>query len=313
MSIDSLDTPLRVTWDLCAPGQSAAVADAQKVAARLVEAQLFYVTLERTPLVHPAFKEVADKLAAAGCQLLVVSRGSSAEMSALATLPVGASLLLEVDDFLGQDRSDFQRLEVVCNTIRQAGVSFGLSLVPTRERLDIVGPLLQFCLQHKIPRFKLPNIRINDNFSAANRSKLVRPEDVNRFRQQAVDFPDFRAYLQLDVHDLFLWEILFPDGGVARSEYGGCQAANSLAHIDAAGVVHPCVSWPQPLGSLLDESFYDIWQAPARKAVRSAIASVPVGCDGCRDYFLCFGGCRGLSRLDPDFKGRDPMCEGTRY
>ncbi len=312
MPIDSLDTPLRVTWDLCAPEMSASDADAQKVAERLAEAQLFYVTLERTPLLHPSFKAIADMLAAAGCQLLVVSRGSSAEMSALTALPVGATLLLELDDFVGPTGVDYRELEKACNAIRQAGVSFGLSLIPTRERLALIGSILQFCLQQQIPRFKLPNRRINDNFSAANRSELVRPEDVDLFRQQAADFPDFQAHLQLDVHDLFLWEILFPDGGVARSEYGGCQAANSLAHIDTFGVVHPCVSWPQPLGSLLDASFYDIWQAAARKAVRAGIASVPTGCVGCRDYDLCFGGCRGLSRIDPDFNGRDLMCEGTR-
>ena len=106
--------------------------------------------------------------------------------------------------------------------------------------------------------------------------------------------------------------LLFPDGGVARSEYGGCQAANSLAHIDSHGVVHPCVSWPQPLGSLLDHTLYDIWQGPSRQSARDEIAAVPSGCEGCRDYSIWFGGCRGLSRLDHNLKGRDPMCKGPR-
>ena len=313
MVIDSLDTPLRVTWDICTPDMSAPVAEVHKLAARLVEAQMFYVTLERTPLLHPAFKDIAASLAAAGCQLLIVSRGSAAEMTALSTVPSGATLLFEVDSFLlPEDGVDFARLEVACDMLRKAGVDFGLSLIPTRQRLKLIGPLLRFCLDQNIPRFKLPNMRINDNFSSGIRSWLVRPEDVELFRQQAVDFPEFCEKLQLDVHDLFLWEILFPDGGVARSEYGGCQAANSLAHIDINGVVHPCVSWPQPLGSLLESSFYELWQASSRQMVRSEITSVPAGCEGCRAYSLCFGGCRGLSRLDPDFKGRDPMCEGTR-
>jgi GeoRSP system SPASM domain protein len=155
-------------------------------------------------------------------------------------------------------------------------------------------------------------MRINDNFSEVIRSDLIRPEDVESFRKQAADFPDFFGKLKLDVHDLFLWEILFPDGGVARSEYGGCQAANSLAHVDICGTVHPCVSWPQSLGSLLADSFYDIWQAAPRQAVRADIASIPTGCNRCRDYAICFGGCRGLSRLDETLNGRDPMCEGVR-
>ena len=312
MSIDSLDTPLRVTWDLCAPAVSAPEAAALKLAERLVEAQLFYVTLERTPLLHPAFGAVAEKLAAAGCQVLVVSRGSADEMAALNNWPSGAALLLEIDDFIDSGAVDFARLERVCRELQLAQVSFGLSLVPNREHLCLIGPLLRFCLEHKVPRFKLPNMRINDNFSTVDRSLMLRPEDVAAFRLEAADFPVFRERLQLDVHDLFLWEVLFPDGGVARSEYGGCQAANSLAHIDLEGMVHPCVSWPHPLGSLLDSSFYEIWQAPPRQAVRDEIAAVPAGCDGCRDYTLCFGGCRGLSRLDKQLNGRDPMCEGTR-
>ena len=312
MSINSLDTPLRVTWDLCTPEMSAPVADARKLAARLVEAQMFYVTMERTPLLHPAFKDLSTTLSAGGCQLLVVSQGGADELAALTAFPSNATLLFEIDEFLKHDKVDFAGLEIVCNHLRQAGVNFGLSMIPTRERLSFIGPLLSFCLSLDIPRFKLPNMRINDNFSAGIRSCLVRPEDVVFFRQQAVDFPDFRDKLLLDVHDLFLWEVLFPDGGVARSEYGGCQAANSLAHIDLGGIVHPCVSWPQPLGSLLEHTFYDIWQAQNRQSIRAEIASVPAGCEGCRDYSLCFGGCRGLSRLDPDFKGRDPMCKGTR-
>jgi GeoRSP system SPASM domain protein len=312
MAIDSLDTPLRVTWDLCSPDLSASTADALKVAERLAEAQLFYVTLEQTPLLHPVFREVVGKLSAVGCQLLVVCRGRDDELIALSELPAGATILLEVDDFISPDGLDINGLEKVCNTLDRAGCTFGLSLTPTRNRLDLIGALIQFCLERNIPRFKLPNMRINANFSAANRGELVRPEDVERFRKLAAAFPDFQGKLQLDVHDLFLWEILFPEGGVARSEYGGCQAANSLAHIDFAGAVHPCVSWPQPLGSLLDNSFYDIWQAAPRQAVRSEIASVPAGCKGCRDYAICFGGCRGLTRLDESLNGRDPMCEGVR-
>lgn len=312
MSIDSLDTPLRVTWDLSTPEEVAASADALQVAERLVEAQLFYVTLERVPLLHPEFRAVVEKLSSAGCQILVVSQGSRKELSFLDALPNGATLLLEVETFLAAAEVDFPRLEEVCQSIREAGVDFGLSLIPTRQRLNAIGPLIDFCLEQNIPRFKLPNMRINDNFSAGIRDWLVRPEDIERLRQQAVNFPDFRGRLQLDVHDLFIWEILFPDGGVARSEYGGCQAANSLAHVDLNGVVHPCVSWPLPLGSLLESSFYAIWQASGRQAVRSEINSVPPGCKGCRDYSLCFGGCRGLSRLDESLNGRDAMCHGKR-
>ncbi len=312
MAIDSLDTPLRVTWDLCSSDRSASVDDALLVAERLAEAQLFYVTLERTPLLHPVFKTVVDKLNAAGCQLLIVCRGRLDELSALADVPNNSSILLEVEAFVGNDGINFNELEEVCRTLQNKMVNFGLSLTPTPVSLKWIGVLIQFCLRLAIPRFKLPNIRINDNYPTDNFPERVRPADVESFRLLAVDFPDFKERLQLDVHDLFLWEILFPDGGVARSEYGGCQAANSLAHVDRFGTVHPCLSWPQPLGSLLNDSFYDIWKALPRQEVRTGIAAVPGGCHDCRDYAICFGGCRGLSRLDDSLNGRDPMCEGRR-
>jgi GeoRSP system SPASM domain protein len=312
MAIDSLDTPLRVTWDLCSPGLTASADNALQVSARLAEAQLFYVTLEQTPLLHPVFKDVVSQLSAAGCQLLIVSLGSESELEALSDVPAGATVLFEVDTFVRTESVDIARLEQGCSRLREAGLNYGLSLTPARQNLNQIGTLIQFCLQQNIPRFKLPNKRINDNFSAADHRELLRPRDIELFRQLADDFPDFKTALQLDVHDLFLWEILFPEGGVARSEYGGCQAANSLAHIDVNGIVHPCVSWPHRLGSLVEDSFYAIWQAPRRQEVRSAIAATPRGCQQCRDYAICFAGCRGLSRLDESCHGRDLMCAGQR-
>ncbi|MBE0499858.1 MAG: SPASM domain-containing protein [Desulfuromonadales bacterium] len=310
MAIDLLDTPLRVTWDLCSPVQPVSAADTLEIAARLVEAQLFYVTLERTPLLHPLFRDVATTLAAAGCQLLVTCCGSVAELSELKELPDHSQLLLDVGGFVTTDGVDFTALEQTCSTLCKRGVNYGLTLTPTPERLGMIGALLRFCLHRQIPRFKLPNMRINDNFSPTLRSDLLHAGDIERFRQLAVDFPDFSGELQLDVHDLFLWEILFPNGGAPRSEYGGCQAANSLAHIDCTGIVHPCLSWPQPLGSLLRDSFYAIWQDVPRQKIRDSIAVTPDGCQRCRDYSLCFGGCRGLSRLEELWQGRDLMCAG---
>lgn len=312
MAIDLLDTPLRVTWDLATNDGDTSDAVARLVAERLAEAQAFFVTLERTPLRHAALPQVIEILSAAGCQLLLTCSGSDDELAALDLLPGSATLLLEIGPFVAPDGVDWQRLTATCARLREHTVDYGLSLTPSRDRLALIGPLLQFCLEQGVTRFKLPNMRINANFPAAASDRLVRPEDVRRFRELAADFPAFQGRLQLDVHDLFLWEILFPDGGTARSEYGGCQAGNSLAHVDTQGIVHPCVSWPQPLGSLLEETFSAIWQSPARHAVRDEISAQPDGCSGCRDYALCFGGCRGLARLEPDLQGRDPMCDGVR-
>ncbi len=74
MAIDLLDTPLRVTWDLHDENGAAAPATVRQVAEELVAAGVFFVTLERQPLCHPAIAEILSILQAGGCQTSVVSR-----------------------------------------------------------------------------------------------------------------------------------------------------------------------------------------------------------------------------------------------
>nr|NIS43769.1 SPASM domain-containing protein [Desulfuromonadales bacterium] len=117
----------------------------------------------------------------------------------------------------------------------------------------------------------------------------------------------------MDIHDRFIWEIFSGPEVVEHSEYGGCQAANSLVHIDCGGDVWPCSSWPQSLGSLLEADLEEIWSGPQRMGVRREIAAEPVGCRSCRDYALCLGACRGLGRSLNQVGGeRDPACPGPR-
>ncbi|GAB6082003.1 hypothetical protein JCM30471_09170 [Desulfuromonas carbonis] len=123
---------------------------------------------------------------------------------------------------------------------------------------------------------------------------------------------DLGRGLALEVHDLFLWEILFPGGGGERSEYGGCQAGNSVGYVDASGDLYPCSSWPRLIGSLLEHSLDELWHSAQRLAIREQIATVPAGCRGCRDYPVCFGGCRGLAETFAHGTERDPACDGPR-
>ena len=117
----------------------------------------------------------------------------------------------------------------------------------------------------------------------------------------------------MEIHDRFLWEIMTPELEQARSEYGGCQAGNSLGHVDAVGNVYACAAWPEAFGSLRDVSLDELWRSPERLAIRQKITEMPTGCLGCRDYALCLGGCRGLGgRLNRQGEGRDLMCREPR-
>jgi len=312
MALDLLDTPLRVTWDLHDGRRGMEPALARQVASRLIEAQAFFITVASRPLLHADAQTLVAELAAAGLQVEVSIESTPPELTATASLPAGVAVTLDVASWCGKEGVDANGLLANLDRLHAAGCTPACSLVPTRFNLPFLDQIFALCQQAGITRFKLPNLRIDDSFRAVSAPQLVTPDDLDRLRDRCTDAVAFRSGLQLDVHDLFLWELLFPDGGAARSEYGGCQAANSLAYVDLDGRVHPCVTWPQALGDLKMQSFAAIWNGAARHEVRNAIDETPEGCRGCRDYGVCFGGCRGLSRflLTPD--GRDPMCRSRR-
>jgi GeoRSP system SPASM domain protein len=312
MALDLLDTPLRATWDLHDGRSGMPSPLAAQVAQRLTDAQVFYLTLDLHPLLHADVVDLVRDLSAAGCQVEVCTGSSADELARLPELPETVPVLLDVAPFCLADGLDFVGLGKIMDDFRAMGRIPVFSLVPNRDNIGLLGALFAFSQRAGIARFKLPNLRINDTFRQTCQPFMVTPSDLDRLRLQVSDAAAFRSGLQLDVHDLFLWEILFPDGGTARSEYGGCQAANSLAHVDLQATVHPCNSWPHPLGHLAVASFDVIWSSPDRLAIRQNVAMQPAGCCNCRDYAICFGGCRGLARELPTIDGRDPMCAGRR-
>ncbi len=308
MTIDLLDTPLRISWCL-SPEGSLPVADMLIVAERLVEAGVFFVTLEDRPLAHPAIHDILRILADGGCQVILTCEGTAAEFNSLQPgLPI-RQLYLDVAPCLVRD--DLTPLSQALETIRNRGFEPGLLLVPRHGNVAKIPQLFEFCRAHKVARFKLPNVGIDGSVRSLAEAALVTPDDLQVLAGKLG--PDAASGLQLEVHDLFLWELLCPDQQESRSEYGGCQAANSLGHVDRDGNLLPCSSWPQKLGSLLNHSVETLWALPERQRVRDEIAATPEGCRGCRDLSSCFGGCRGLARTFNRHQGsRDPMCREPR-
>lgn len=315
MPLDLLDTPVRLTWDLHGPGPPLRAAEMPTLAGRIAEAGVLFVTLEERPLAHPAIGAILAMLAAAGCRVQLTCTGGDDELATLVELPLPLpGLQLDVAAFLIDRNLDQPRLHETLIRLRELGVAADLSLLPLSSNLHVIPMLLSFCRVAGVQRFKLPNARIGATFRSIPPGLLPRWPDLDGFRarwEQATVRPE--PGLQLEIHDRFLWEIITPDCEQARSEYGGCQAANSLGHVDAHGTVYACAAWPEALGSLCDESLDAIWQSPRRHALRERIAQTPAGCLGCRDYPACFGGCRGLGELlGQDDGGRDLMCRGPR-
>jgi GeoRSP system SPASM domain protein len=315
MSLDLLDTPVRLTWDLHGPGDPPGTVELLAIAERIVAGGVFFLTLEERPLAHPSLAPLLARLLGAGCRLLVTCRGTDEELAALARLaPPLPAVELEMAPFVAGPQIEVARLQRVLDRLRRAGSEVTLRLTPLRSNLQMISRILLLCRELGVGRFKLPNARIGDTFRACPAAELPRWQDLEAFRQSwaAAAITD-AALPALEIHDRFLWEIMTPDCEQARSEYGGCQAANSLGHVDAAGTVYACAAWPEVLGSLRDADLDAIWQSSRRFAVRARIEQLPAGCLGCRDYPLCLGGCRGLGEfLGQDGGGRDLMCRGPR-
>ncbi|TLM67232.1 MAG: SPASM domain-containing protein [Deltaproteobacteria bacterium] len=315
MGLDLLDTPVRLTWDLHGPGAAAGDAVLTAMADRIAAAGVFYVTLDQRPLVHPAVAAIVARLATGGCAVTVTCSGSEAELAALARLPAPLpAVQLDAGAFLADGLVDRPRLKQLLERLRGCGIEAALFLLPRKSNLHVIPSLLDFCRTAGVQRFKLPNARIGDTFESIPADDLPCWPDLAAFRELwARQAPEWPAALQLEIHDRFLWEIMTPGAEQARSEYGGCQAANSLGHVDAAGTVYACAAWPEPFGSLATTDLDVIWQSPRRLAVRARVAETPSGCLGCRDYAVCFGGCRGLGELlNSAGGGRDPMCRAPR-
>jgi len=315
MGLDLLDTPVRLTWDISADATGQTDLCLPAIASCIADGGVFFVTLQGSPLLHAAADEVLGILGGA-CQLLISSHGNPEELECLTQRPrrVG-QIQLDASGFMDVHCGvDTVRLKSVVMSLRQLAYEPVIALTPLRNNLFNIPELLRFCSEHNIAKLKLPNAHIGDIFQGYSTADLPRWQDLDHFRNLWLDFMENPCQMPiLEIHDLFLWEIMTPGQQQSRGEYGGCQAGNSLSHVDSQGVVHPCAAWPQPLGKLPDQSLADIWAAPERIAVRAQIGKVADGCHGCADLNICFGGCRGLAfHLNRSAGERDLMCSGPR-
>ncbi|RMF48010.1 MAG: SPASM domain-containing protein [Deltaproteobacteria bacterium] len=301
MAIDRLDAPLRLTWTL-----RTGSLDAQAIellARRIARAGVFFVTLRGDFAVSRELDSVAGILRHAGVQTSLVLEPHALDGF---DAPEGLAVLLDLTGLLLRDsgRRTFGEVEA-----RLAGATVaGLSMVPLRPLLVRVPELLDFAGRMALP-LHLPNVPLVDD-----------PDHLGRLLPGARDLLGLADALarsdrsawpqQVVAHDLFLWDLLFP--GRDRDQYIGCQAGNSIAHIDADAVLHPCISWPQPLGCLLEDDLVSLWQTSGRQALLQGLETPPSGCGDCAVLNRCHGGCRGLVQARGSEDSPDLMCPGPR-
>lgn len=69
-----------------------------------------------------------------------------------------------------------------------------------------------------------------------------------------------------------------------------CAAADGLLHVDPAGEVRPCSSWPGSLGNLLARDFREIWGSPEASKLKHK-GYAPEACTRCNYFVACQAAC----------------------
>lgn len=93
-----------------------------------------------------------------------------------------------------------------------------------------------------------------------------------------------------------------------------CSAAHTAGYISPDGTLYPCINWRQPIGSLRDHAFADLWwrhpEIQAQREIKRA--SYLQDCEGCGFHGKC-GYCPGISHAETEDPGRRSayVCERT--
>src|SRR5512133_2274863 len=189
MPIDLLDTPLRVTWDLSGPDGFTPEATALTIADRLVEAGVFFVTLDRRPLAHPAIHSILARLKSGGGRTQAIFTGSAEEWRGIESQACSCELLVDAGAYLATgEEAEFAALVECVARLRHQGQEPALTFVPDRDRLLLLPRLLTLCRSAGIGKIKLPNTRIDASFEVNKPLEILpRPEDLERLRNAVCD------------------------------------------------------------------------------------------------------------------------------
>jgi len=146
MALDLLDTPVRLTWDLCGSSGCPERAAVLSLADRLVDGGVFFVTLDGRPLLHPAAGELLERLQGGGCQVQVYCTGAPLELTLLETHGrFLAGVLIDVDPFMDAGQLATERLRGAVAAVGATGCEAGPGVDPPEEKSSIYSSASGLC------------------------------------------------------------------------------------------------------------------------------------------------------------------------
>jgi radical SAM protein with 4Fe4S-binding SPASM domain len=171
--------------------------------------------------------------------------------------------------------------------LQDAGITVHTNTTITSLNRDTLITMPSFVRSLGLDRFSM-NMVI-----PAGSSRCAHPDINVRYREM----PDLLEGIQREARDRrveFMWYSPTPVCifNPVSHQLGnkGCAACDGLLSVSPAGEVLPCSSWPEPVGSLLDQPFGRVWHSVRASWVREKLFA-PESCRSCEHFPLCQGGC----------------------
>ncbi len=189
--------------------------------------------------------------------------------------------------------------------LQQAGIAVQCNTTALRPNLDVLAHMPALAARLKVVRMSM-NLFIPTQRSPESDALFVPYREIG----PVVD----RVRKAAHRHGVdFLWYSPTPlclYNPIARGLGNkSCAACDGLLSVDPQARVLPCSSWDQPLGSLLDQGFQDIWFGQRAQMLKNK-AFAPQACQSCGAFTACQGACP----LYWDYAGYDEIdVAGPRF
>ncbi len=272
------------------------------------------------PTLRPDLPEIAAHASGLGLMVVVGSNGMSLTAQRVKTLQQSgvAGIGISVDSLTPETHDEFRGLKGAwartmagIDACKDAGMPFQIHFSATDETADEIDDMVDFARNAGaivLNVFFMVCTGRGEKYTGISAEKYDRvlrrvahaARAETRLMVRAKCAPHFkRIAIEMDPN----WPITAAHGYDA----GGCIAGTRYARITPQGDVTPCPYMENSAGSVLEQSFEEIWhEAPVLNALRAP--KLEGRCGACEFQKLC-GGCRARPlAASGNMMGEDALC-----
>lgn len=193
----------------------------------------------------------------------------------------------EVHEAITRIRGSYARTLAGVRRLAAAGIRVHTNTTICRTNIDDVV---------RFPRFvkaTLGRERFSMNLVIPTGSATLQSDPPVTYREAAVVIPRVLAASREEGVE-FLWYSPTPlclfNPIAAGLGNKGCAACDGLLSVGADGRLLPCASFDEPLGSLVERPFAEVWEEAGARSFREK-ERAPASCRACEHFDVCQGAC----------------------